>query len=113
MLLSLHSAVHAHNLLLSKADTALQPLDSFTKLEKANTSSAQVFALLPRSRENLAAYVSWASAARQAGVYLAEHAQGCMRVDVPAGATLFIPGKIFLPTKLHTPTALPCREAPG
>ena len=51
-----------------------------------------MFALLPPSKENLAAYVSWASAARQAGVYLPEHAEGCVRVEVPAGSTLFIPG---------------------
>lgn len=52
----------------------------------------QVFALLPPSKENLGAYVSWASAARQAGVYLPEHTQGCVRVEVPAGSTFFIPG---------------------
>ena len=29
-------------------------------------------------------------------MYLAEHAQGCVRVEVPAGATLFIPGEYSL-----------------
>lgn len=55
-------------------------------------NALQVFALLPPSKENLGAYVSWAWAARQAGVYLPEHAQGCVRVEVPAGSTFFIPG---------------------
>lgn len=54
---------------------------------------AQVFALLPPSSDNLAAYVSWSGVVRQAGVFLAEHAAGCVRLEVPAGATLFIPGK--------------------
>ncbi|CAL8463614.1 g3148 [Coccomyxa elongata] len=55
-------------------------------------SGAKVFALLPPNQHNLGAYVSWASSARQAGVFLPEHAEHCLKVEVPAGASLFIPG---------------------
>ncbi len=50
-----------------------------------------MFALLPPSQHNLGAYVSWASSARQAGVFLAEHTEHCVKVVVPAGASFFIP----------------------
>lgn len=54
----------------------------------------QVFALLPPTVENLAVYVAWAgSAAQQAGLFLAEHAKGAVKIEVPAGATLFIPSR--------------------
>ena len=52
----------------------------------------QVFALLPPSPENLATFAAWASSVRWQPVFLAQHADGAEKVEVPAGATLFIPG---------------------
>ena len=52
----------------------------------------QVYALLPPSADNLAAFMAWASESQHLPVLLAEHAQGALRVEVPAGATLLIPG---------------------
>ena len=51
-----------------------------------------MFALLPPSPENLAIFAAWASSARRLPVFLAEHAHGALKAEVPAGATLFIPG---------------------
>ena len=51
-----------------------------------------MFALLPPSPENLATFAAWAVTARRLPVFLAEHARGALRVEVPAGSTLFIPG---------------------
>jgi hypothetical protein len=52
-----------------------------------------VYALLPPSAGNLAAFAAWASSAAQhQPMLLAEHAEGALRVEVCAGATLLIPG---------------------
>lgn len=56
-------------------------------------SLLQVFNLIPGTPANLRVYVSWYSRARQAGVFLPEHTSGAGRVDVDAGATLFISGE--------------------
>ena len=59
---------------------------------EARLPRTQVFALLPPGAHNLAAYVAWASALQQLPLFLAGHAAGALRVEVPAGATLLIPG---------------------
>ena len=64
-----------------------------------------MFALLPTSAHNLATFVAWASTAQQLPVFLAEHAQGALRVEVPAGATLLIPGDLILLLGLKNPDA--------
>lgn len=60
----------------------------------------QLFALLPPSASNLATFVAWASVAHQLPVFLAEQAAGALKVEVHAGATLFIPGKLALASYL-------------
>ena len=55
----------------------------------------QVFILIPNTPANLGMYASWHGMARQAGVFLPEHASGAGQVSVEAGATLFIPGKLI------------------
>lgn len=55
-------------------------------------SGRKVFLLVPPSKGNLVMFEEWASSEKQGNVFFAERANGCQKVELLAGDTLFLPG---------------------